>query len=316
MPYLLSLYLSLSIYIYTLTTYREAVACGLYQKNTDEDSEEDSDGDEYEDAEFDDSEEDEDMSGDDKEIDDEESEDDHDVFDDEEEDIEDDSSDDGSDDGSSGNSMYDDDSDDGDSPTFKMPSVNSAMRQTARENIKKFYTPENTEVAACACCDEDFNLAKLRSHPLSDEVTTKLTNLLTWQHYIPEGLRRQYRLPDPRLQTVPLSPRGFTPCSDPDRPGAINLCYECNRCLSVKSASAMYPPPLSIANDWATGELLGDLATATWAEIRMCTPAPVSGLIKTYGHSGKGDDAYVFFFIRNLLLFCFYHCSFIFVCIP
>ena len=77
-----------------------------------------------------------------------------------------------------------------------------------------------------------------------------------------------------------LAPRGVI---EGKRGGNFQLCF-CKSCFtSLNNTQLNTPPKFSIANSFGIGDVPACFKDASWAEIRMVTLAPISGVIKIIG---------------------------------
>jgi len=120
---------------------------------------------------------------------------------------------------------------------------------------------------------------------LNKRWTDILCKRLHWTSDIPDAIRADYNVSkfDSRLQAlanVALSPRGVI---EGKHGGNFQLCF-CKSCFtSLNNNQLNTPPKFSIANSFAVGDVPACFKDASWAEIRMVTLAPLSGVIKIIG---------------------------------
>jgi len=157
------------------------------------------------------------------------------------------------------------------------------VKERVQRDIDEFLESNSRKMSTCACCDE---LCRPKgTHDVS--LNKRWTDILClhWTSDVPDAIRADYDVSkvDSRLQTlrnVALSPRGVL---EGKRGGNSQLCF-CKSCFtSLNNTQLNTPPKFSIANAFGIGDVPDCFKSASWAEIRMVTLAPISGVIKIIG---------------------------------
>jgi len=157
------------------------------------------------------------------------------------------------------------------------------VKERVQRDIDEFLESNSRKMSTCACCDE---LCRPKgTHDVS--LNKRWTDILClhWTSDVPDAIRADYDVSkvDSRLQTlrnVALSPRGVL---EGKHGGNSQLCF-CKSCItSLNNTQLNTPPKFSIANAFGIGDIPDCFKDASWAEIRMVTLAPISGVIKIIG---------------------------------
>ena len=166
--------------------------------------------------------------------------------------------------------------------------ISEEVKQRIQAEIELFKEEQIKRWNACACCDELCRPTTSHNVDLDEHWQERLEFRLRWMTGIPEAVRTSYDISkvDSRLKNlsnVALSPRGVI-IGDTVQQSRLRLCDACF--LSLSKTKQRSPPKFAIANGWEIGDTPKCFSDATWAEIRMITLAPITGVIKIIGRGG------------------------------